>query len=95
MQDGGYYGFLIGSSIILMIGPHDKVKGTNQNPERIMINFTAEDVDAEFERISKTGAKIITAPYHPSENKNATIATFADPDGNYFQINSPWEESNL
>jgi predicted enzyme related to lactoylglutathione lyase len=29
----------------------------------------------------------------PYELQGMWIATFADPDGNYFQLTSPWEEA--
>lgn len=84
---GDYTGFKVGSSY-LMIGPHDKVKGSNVNPERIMFNFSTSDVKAEFERIKNLGAKIVAEPYQPGEEPKMWLATFADPDGNYFQIGS-------
>jgi predicted enzyme related to lactoylglutathione lyase len=89
-SDGGYSGFTLGEGMII-IGPHDKVKGENKNPERIFANFESDDVKGEFEKIKKIGAKVIAAPYHPDEEKKMTLATFADPDGNYFQLASPME----
>jgi predicted enzyme related to lactoylglutathione lyase len=91
MDDGGYFGFLVGKGFIT-IGPHDKVHGKNTNPERIMINFETEDVKGEFERIEKLGAKVIAKPYSPMEDTGALIATFEDPDGNIFQLTTPWDE---
>lgn len=87
-EDGGYSGFSLGEGM-LIIGPHDKVKGKNKNPERIFANFEIDDVKGEFEKIKKLGAKVIAQPYHPDEEKTMTLATFADPDGNYFQLASP------
>lgn len=84
---GDFTGFKVGASY-LMIGPHDKVKGKNTNPERIMINFSTADVKAEFERIKGLGAKVVAEPYQPGEEPNMWLATFEDPDGNYFQIGS-------
>lgn len=57
-KEGEYFGFLTGSAM-LTIGLHDKVKGKNQNPERIFINFDTEDVKKEFERIKELGAEVI------------------------------------
>ncbi len=88
-QDG-YYGFKTGSGFFT-VGPHDKVRGRNKQPERIMFNFETEDVQAEFERIKALGATVIAEPYNPAEDPKAMIATFADPDNNYFQLVSPWE----
>lgn len=89
-QQGGYTGFQVGQAYI-MVGPHDKVTGKNPNSERIMFNFETTDVEKEFERIKGLGATVIAEPYHPGEAENGWIATFADPDGNYFQIASPME----
>ena len=93
---GGYYGFKIGGGFIT-IGLHDKVKGKSKNPERIMINFETDNVRSEFKRVEKLGAKVIAKPYsmteREDEDEGMLIATFADPDGNYFQLVSPWQES--
>lgn len=89
-DEGGYYGFMAGNSMIT-IGPHDKVRGKSPNPERIMLNFATEDVEEEFERIEKTGAKVIAKPYKMRED-DMWIATFADIDGNYFQLMTPMKE---
>jgi len=85
---GDFTGFDAGSCFIT-IGPHDKVKGKSQTPERIMFNFETDDVKGDFERIKELGAKVIADPYHPSEEGEMWIATFADPDGNYFQLVTP------
>lgn len=92
-DDGGYYGYSVGSAMIT-IGPHDKVKGKNNNPERIMLNLETKEVKEEFERIKKLGAKAIADPYQMGDDVKdykGWIATFADPDGNFFQLISPWE----
>jgi predicted enzyme related to lactoylglutathione lyase len=88
-EGGDYVGYDAGGSY-LMIGPHDKVIGKNPSPERVIINFQTSDVDGDFARIkSITGAIVVQEPYHPGEDSAMTLATFADPDGNYFQLASP------
>lgn len=87
----GYFGFVVGQSMVT-IGKHDKVHGKSANPERILLNFETKDVKGEFERIKGLGAKVIAKPYNPGEDPKGTIATFEDPDGNYFQLVTPWEE---
>ena len=62
MDDSTYSGFLVGNSFI-SFGPHNKVKGKNSNPERIMFNFETEDVKGEFERIKDLGTTVIAEPY--------------------------------
>ena len=87
-DEGEYKGFQVGVGF-LTIGPHDKVKGKNPNPERILINFETEDVKREFDRLKDIGVKVISEPYNPGEDKDMTIATFEDIDGNYFQLMTP------
>lgn len=90
MEDGGYFGYLAGSTF-LSFGPHNQVKGKNREPQRLMINFETEDVRGEFKRIRDLGAEVIAEPYQ-MEGMEEWIATLADPDGNYFQLMSPWKE---
>ena len=71
------------------VGPHNEVKGANTSPGRILLNLETEDVEGEFERIKGLGATVVQAPYHPGEEPKALLATFADPDNNYFQLASP------
>lgn len=89
-SEGGYFGFMAGKGFIVF-GPHDKVQGRNATPERVMINFETGDVKGEFERIRKLGASVVAEPYHPAEEPKGMIATFADPDNNYFQLMTPME----
>jgi predicted enzyme related to lactoylglutathione lyase len=87
----GYTTFEVGKGYIT-IGPHDEVHGKSKEPARIMFNLETEDVEKEFERIKKLEAKVIKEPYSPGEDPGGSIATFVDPDGNYFQLVSPWKE---
>lgn len=90
MSFEGYFGWQIGASF-LTVGPHDKVHGKNVAPERILINYETEHVDLEFNRIKQLGATVIAEPYQPGEDPSGWIATFADPDGNYFQLGTPMD----
>lgn len=87
MIEGGFYGWFMGGAM-LSVGDHSEVKGEAKEPARIMFNFETVKVKEEFERIKKVGAKVVQKPY---EISGAWIATFADPDGNYFQLMTPWE----
>lgn len=89
-DDHGYKGFTLGAASIT-IGPHDKVHGKSANPERIMFNLETDDVKGEFARIKELGAEVIAEPYGMEEKDESkdSIATFADPDGNYFQLMAP------
>jgi predicted enzyme related to lactoylglutathione lyase len=88
--DGGWFGFKVGTGSIA-IGPHSEVSGKNQHPGRIMLNFATPDVKSEFERIKATGAEVVAEPYAPGGGEGMQLCTFADPDGNYFQLSTPWD----
>ncbi len=86
----GYAGFVVGAGFF-GLGFHDKIHGKTPNPERVLFNFETKEVKEEFERISKIeGAEVVKEPY---DMGGAWIATLADPDGNYFQLMTPWEEA--
>lgn len=88
-SDGDWNGWQVGSAY-LTVGPHSEMKGKSKEPGRVIFNFETKEVKEEFERIkSIEGAKVIKEPY---EMGGMWIATFADPDGNYFQLMTPWEE---
>lgn len=94
-EDGGYVGWQAGSGM-LMIGSHSEVKGRNESPGRIIVNFETPEVKQEFERIKGLGAEVSHEPYQPGdggEGMDMWLATFADPDGNLFQLASPMPAS--
>ena len=78
----------------LVIGPHSEVQGRNQQPGRIMLNLATPDVKAEFERIKAVDAEVVAEPYEPGGGGGMLMCTFADPDGNYFQLSTPWDPSS-
>ena len=84
----GYSGWQIGTGFVT-VGPHDQVHGPNAEPGRIIWNIETADVRGEFERLKAAGAIVVTEPYQMGESAEAWIATFADPDNNYFQLLSP------
>jgi predicted enzyme related to lactoylglutathione lyase len=87
-NDGGYSGWQIGTGFVT-VGPHDQVTGRNAEPGRLIWNIESPDVKGDFERFKAAGAVVVREPYQPGEALEAWIATFADPDGNYFQLMSP------
>jgi predicted enzyme related to lactoylglutathione lyase len=91
-EEGGYTGWQVGSGSVT-VGPHDQVKGRNAQPGRLIWNIESTDVKADFERFKAAGANVVREPYSMDEAPNALIATLADPDDNYFQLNSPMEPS--
>jgi predicted enzyme related to lactoylglutathione lyase len=87
----GWFGFQAGGNG-LVIGPHSEVKGRSPQPGRIMLNFETADVKVEFDRIKALGAEVVAEPYEPEGGAGMQMCTFADPDGNYFQLVPPWEQ---
>jgi len=84
-DQGGYKGWMIGSGTVT-VGPHDQVKGKNAAPGRLIWMIESPDVKADFDRFKAAGATVIREPYQPGAMPEAWIATFADPDDNYFQL---------
>jgi predicted enzyme related to lactoylglutathione lyase len=90
-SEGGYTGWQLGSGMVT-VGPHSEVHGKNVAPGRIIWNIETADVRGEFERIKAAGGIVIAEPYGFDEVADGgSIATFADPDDNYFQLMSPMD----
>ena len=87
-EANGWFGFQAGDGG-LAIGPHSEVRGKSQEPARVMLNFETAEVKDEFERIKALGAHVVAEPYEPGGG-GMLMCTFADPDGNYFQLATPW-----
>jgi predicted enzyme related to lactoylglutathione lyase len=88
-EDGGYTGWMIGSGSVT-VGPHSEVKGKSAHPGRVIWNIETPDVQGEFERLKAAGATVVREPYGLGDDgPEGLIATFADPDDNYFQLMSP------
>ena len=92
MIDEGGSGWQVGACFF-GIGHHSKMEGMTRDPGRVMFNLETTEVKEEFERIKAFGAAVIKEPYEMEGYEGMWIATFADPDGNYFQLMSPWEEN--
>ncbi|MGH2376973.1 MAG: VOC family protein [Candidatus Limnocylindria bacterium] len=87
-DEGGYTGWMIGTGGVT-VGPHDQVKGKNAQPGRIIWNIESADVKGDFARLKAAGATVVREPYGMGEETGGLIATFSDPDDNYFQLVSP------
>jgi len=88
MEEGGYWGWQIGAGFIA-VGPHSEVHGKNTQPGRIIWNIESTDVQGDFEQFKAAGAIVVAEPYVFEAGSTTNIATFSDPDGNYFQLMSP------
>ncbi len=86
-EEEGWYGWTAGNASF-HIGAHSEVKGKAKEPARIILNFETRQVKRQFAKIKELGAKVIAEPY---EMDGGWVATFADPDGNYFQLTTPWK----
>jgi len=87
-EEGGFSGWQLGSGW-MTVGPHDQVKGRSAHPGRVIWNFETPDVKGDFERLKAAGATVVQEPYQPGGAPEGWIATFSDPDDNYFQLVSP------
>src|SRR5688572_14638998 len=56
-EANGWFGFQAGDGS-LVVGPHSDVRGKNQQPARVMLNFETSDVQGEFDRIKVVGAEV-------------------------------------
>ncbi len=87
MIEGKWHGWQVGNSFF-SVGEHSETAGKAPNPARVMFNLETTEVKEECERMKEAGAEVVKEPY---EMQGFWIATLADPDGNYFQLMSPWE----
>jgi predicted enzyme related to lactoylglutathione lyase len=87
MVEGEWSGWTVGNTFF-SLGHHSKMEGMTKDPGRVMFNFETQEVKEEFERIKNAGATVVNETYHMGD---AWIATIADPDGNFFQLMTPWE----
>jgi predicted enzyme related to lactoylglutathione lyase len=87
-EEGGYTVWAIGTGAIA-VGPHSEVKGRNSEPGRLIFNIESDDVQADFDRFKAAGATVVREPYTFEQAPGSWIATFADPDNNYFQLMTP------
>jgi len=90
MSMSGYTGWLIGSGFVT-VGPHSEVRGRNASPGRFIWNIETPDVKGVFDRFKASGGIVVAEPYSFEGSPGSLIATFEDPDGNYFQLMSPME----
>jgi predicted enzyme related to lactoylglutathione lyase len=88
--DDQYTAWQLGSGTVA-VGPHSEVHGRNAAPGRFIWNIETPDVQEVFERFKAAGATVVAEPYTFETAPGSLIATFEDPDGNYFQLQTPFE----
>ena len=91
LEDSAYFGWQLGDAMVAF-GAHDQVKGPNREPGRVIWNLETSDVKAEFQKLKSAGATVIREPYKMGDQGEFWIATFADPDNNYFQLMTPMDQ---
>ena len=67
-----------------MIDGHSETNGSAKEPQRVLINFFVDDLEAEQQRLEGQGVKFIRSAGR--EPWGGVISTFLDPDGNYCQL---------
>ena len=87
MVEGEWAGWQLGD-VFFSVGKHSEVSGKSKQPGRMIFNLETSNVKGEFARVSSLGATVIKELYNMGGGE---MATFADPDGNYFQLMSPWK----
>ena len=67
----------------LAIGTHSEVHGKNADPARHMVGLETDDIDGEFQRLSRAGVEFVEKP---TDYNQLRIATLKDPEGNLVQL---------
>ncbi len=67
-----------------LIDGHSDTKGRAAEPQRVLINFFVDDLQAEQAQLEGQGVKFIRTAGR--EAWGGVISTFLDPDGNYCQL---------
>jgi len=93
-SDEGYSTWVVGNGA-LSVGGHSEVHGKNDQPGRVIWNIETEDVQGDFARMRDAGAIVVREPYSFEQMADTWIATLADPDGNYFQLMTPFDPASM
>ena len=83
-NDEEMYEMSVGKKSGFYIIDHSKVKGKSKQPQRILFNLEVDNIKKEVTRLKKAKVKLVADTYHIEGY--CDIATFADIDGNYFQL---------
>lgn len=77
-------GALQAGPVHFFIDGHSDTQGKAREPQRVLINFWVDDLQAEQSRLEAAGVKFTRK--EGKEYWGGTISTFLDPDGNYCQL---------
>jgi len=82
-EEDQFAGFKIGEANLYVMS-HAETHGESHEPQRFMVNIEVDDIEKEEKRLKDSSVKQIEPVYHIEGYGH--LSTFADPDGNYFQI---------
>ena len=85
MEGAGYASWDFGGDLVT-VGPHVDVTGKSVQPGRMFWSILVPDAKSDFERYKAAGAIVVRELYRDQDAPQFLIATFADPDNNYFQM---------
>ncbi|MEP7357677.1 MAG: VOC family protein [Anaerolineales bacterium] len=68
---------------LLSIATHSDVHGRNTDPNRHMVAFNSDDIQADWQRLKAAGVEFVQDPTPQDE---LSIATLKDPEGNLVQL---------
>jgi predicted enzyme related to lactoylglutathione lyase len=68
----------------LTVAIHSEVAGSSRDPDRLLINFSTDDVASAVAHLTDAGVDIVR--YAEREKWGGWVATFRDPDGNLLQL---------
>jgi predicted enzyme related to lactoylglutathione lyase len=94
MSEQGYTTWRLGNGAVT-VAAHSEVHGSNDQPGRFIWNIESDDVPADFARMRAAGVIVVREPYQFEGIPDTWIATLADPDGNYFQLTTPFDPSQM
>ncbi len=69
---------------VVFVDGHSETHGGAKEPQRVLVNFFVDDLQAEQKRLDAAGVRFIRR--EGKEYWGGTISTFLDPDGNYLQL---------
>jgi len=67
------------------VGKHDKVKGKNKDPYRMMVGFNVESISQTYKELKDKKITWIAKPFE-APTGTTWCMTIADPDGNILQF---------
>ncbi len=83
VPDMGDHAYAMGSAVLFLDG-HSDTRGPAKEPQRYLLDWFVDDIEAHQARLEAAGVKFIRK--QGKEEWGGIISTFLDPDGNYIQL---------